>query len=122
MLSETRLKIKEQYAAFIGRKILFTLLLLILVLFLLGFSATLSSADIGITEAYAAILNRLLPDNFDAGWLAKTVLWELRLPRILIGIVAGAGLAVAGTAMQGILAPAPPFFGNFWRIADNVHI
>lgn len=58
--------------------------LLILVLFLLGFSAIPGSADIGITEAYAAILNRLLPDYFDAGCLAKTVLWELRLPCIML--------------------------------------
>jgi iron complex transport system permease protein len=106
MLSETSLKktaIKEQYTAFIGRKILFILSLFILVLLLIVFSATLGSADISMAEAYSAVLHRFFPDNFDAGWLAETVLWELRLPRILLGIVAGTGLAIAGAAMQGIL-------------------
>ncbi len=31
------------------------------------------------------------------------MVWNIRLPRILVGIAAGIGLAVAGSAMQGIL-------------------
>ncbi len=33
---------------------------------------------------------------------AETVVWELRLPRTLMGAVAGAGLAIAGIGMQAV--------------------
>jgi iron complex transport system permease protein len=34
---------------------------------------------------------------------AQAIVWELRFPRILCGLLAGAGLAVAGVIFQGIL-------------------
>ncbi len=37
----------------------------------------------------------------DTGRLADSVLWAIRLPRVLAGIVTGAGLGVAGVALQG---------------------
>jgi len=37
----------------------------------------------------------------DAERLTDSVLWAIRLPRVLSGAVVGAGLAVAGTALQG---------------------
>ena len=33
---------------------------------------------------------------------ADAVLWSIRLPRILLGLVAGAGLGLAGAALQGV--------------------
>ena len=36
-------------------------------------------------------------------WLADVCVWNLRLPRILLGIVAGIGLGIAGAVMQAIL-------------------
>lgn len=33
---------------------------------------------------------------------ADAVLWNIRLPRILLGLVAGAGLGLAGAALQGV--------------------
>lgn len=34
---------------------------------------------------------------------AETIIWKIRLPRILLGFLIGASLAVAGTAFQGLL-------------------
>ena len=39
----------------------------------------------------------------EATWLADTCVWNLRLPRIILGILAGIGLGLAGAVMQGIL-------------------
>lgn len=33
---------------------------------------------------------------------ARTILWQLRLPRLLLGVGVGAGLAVCGAVMQGL--------------------
>jgi iron complex transport system permease protein len=59
----------------------------------------------------AASILRILAGKLGIGPEALTgippgmvaVIWELRLPRILLSILAGAGLAVAGVVFQGIL-------------------
>lgn len=38
----------------------------------------------------------------DADRLTDSVLWAIRLPRVLAGLVAGAGLGAAGVALQGV--------------------
>jgi iron complex transport system permease protein len=47
------------------------------------------------------MLGRRLGLFSDAERLTDSVLWAIRLPRVLSGAVVGAGLAVAGTALQG---------------------
>jgi iron complex transport system permease protein len=39
----------------------------------------------------------------ESTWLADVCVWNLRLPRIILGIVAGIGLGLAGAVMQAIL-------------------
>ena len=68
-----------------------------------GVATTLGSADISIGEAYTAVLHKFFPDYFASDWLACTCVWDLRLPRILMGILAGTGLGVAGCIIQGVL-------------------
>lgn len=41
-------------------------------------------------------------DNVDSA--AKTIIFKIRLPRVLLGVVVGASLAVAGVIFQGIFA------------------
>jgi iron complex transport system permease protein len=102
--TETKIAgIKEQYKKFVGRKILFILSSLILIFILAGVAATLGSAHITFLESYSAILHRFFPNYFHMSRLAYNVVWIVRLPRILMGIIAGIGLAIAGTMMQGIL-------------------
>ncbi|MCE7796184.1 iron ABC transporter permease [Sphingobium sufflavum] len=61
-------------------------------------------ARIPVGTGVAALLSPLLP----AGWrpdvpaASVAILTTLRLPRTLLALIAGAGLAVAGAAMQGI--------------------
>jgi len=59
---------------------------------------TLGSAAIGLGEI-ARVLRRPWQEWGD---LAATVILGLRLPRILLAAMAGAGLAVAGAAFQGL--------------------
>ncbi|HOT08045.1 MAG: Cobalamin import system permease protein BtuC [Methanosaeta sp. PtaB.Bin039] len=95
--------IRERYSRFVGRKMAFLFLLSICIVLLAGFSATLGSANLSVSEVYFAILARFFPGHFQTTWFAETVVWGLRLHRIMMAMVAGAGLAVAGAAMQGIL-------------------
>src|SRR5271170_4109110 len=39
----------------------------------------------------------------DPASLDRTILFDVRLPRVLLGAIAGAGLAIVGAAFQGLL-------------------
>ncbi len=93
-------EIKELYKKFIGRKILFILFSLILIFIIAGVAATLGSYPITVIEVYSIIGHGLFQS---VETTEEIVVWNLRLPRILMGILAGIGLAIAGTMMQGIL-------------------
>ena len=95
--------VREEYNRFVGRKISYILLFIALVVVLVGIAASVGSADITISESYSAILERFFPDHFHTDSIAYKVVWVARLPRILMGIIAGTGLAIAGCVMQGIL-------------------
>jgi iron complex transport system permease protein len=68
-------------------------------------SISLGAGSPRLTEAIQVILSRTFPFlNLDAGTpLAQTIIWDIRFPRIVLALVAGAGLAAAGVTMQGVL-------------------
>jgi iron complex transport system permease protein len=102
-VSEETSVITEQYKKFIGRKVTFILVLIPILFILSGLSASLGSANISIWDAYSAFFCKFFPGHFEYNRLADICVWKLRLPRILMGILAGAGLGVAGAVMQAVL-------------------
>lgn len=56
-------------------------------------------------DTIAILAHRLLGLDLPHTWspAAETIVMELRLPRVLMAMVVGAGLAVAGAAFQGLL-------------------
>ncbi len=87
-------------------KIIRTLFILgiagILVL-LTGFIITLGPLNISVTDSYAALLARFFPDHFTVDALVSRVVWNIRFPRILGGMMAGFGLGICGCVMQAVL-------------------
>ncbi|MHB8117931.1 MAG: FecCD family ABC transporter permease [Methanothrix sp.] len=82
---------------------LFLISLILGIIILAGYAATRGSADISVVDVYTTIIARFLPGHFETSWFSDTIVWGLRLHRILLAIVGGIGLAVAGAVMQGIL-------------------
>jgi iron complex transport system permease protein len=69
-----------------------------------GAAVMSGTSDIGIGDVIAIVLHRLTgigPVTWPAS--AETIVWELRLPRVVAGMVVGAGLACAGTVFQALL-------------------
>jgi len=91
------------YKGFVKKKLLLAAVLLLTLILLAGVSATLGSSGLTIADVYTAVLARAFPGYFQTTWLGEMVVWELRLPPIFMGLLAGMGLAVSGAAMQGIL-------------------
>jgi len=86
----------ENYLKYTWRKtvIIISLVILIGVLGIIAICA--GSADLTPGEVVMTLL----------GWGSETseiVIWNIRLPRVVAAIVAGAGLAVAGCVLQNIL-------------------
>ena len=66
---------------------------------------TVGSTQIGPGDTLGVILQRAFGLDLGGHWTAatETIVWELRLPRVLTAALVGAGLAVAGATFQGIV-------------------
>src|SRR6478752_5952476 len=62
-------------------------------------------ALIGLADTLGVIVYRLTGLDLGRTWTqaTETIVWELRLPRVLTAAVVGAGLAIAGATFQGIV-------------------
>jgi iron complex transport system permease protein len=65
----------------------------------------LGSVSVAPTDTLAILVHRLFHVDLARTWslTAETIVWDLRLPRVLEAAVVGAGLAVAGATFQGLL-------------------
>lgn len=99
----TRSEIQEEYKKYIGRKIFFISFFILLTVLLCGISISLGPLKFSVLEVYATILDRFFPNFFDVPELAPIVVWNIRITRVIMGVLAGAGLAIAGATMQGVL-------------------
>ena len=95
--------VQREFDKFVGRKILFMLALVILAVLLVGVSVTFGPLEITVLEVYEAIVQRVLSTDLGMNKLTELVIWNIRLPRIMWGLVAGFGLGVAGCIMQAVL-------------------
>ena len=81
-------------------KMVFIVFLFFLLLFICAFSVTLGAYLLTVTEVYSIILQCLFQSPETT---KELVVWNLRLPRVLMGILAGICLGIAGCIMQGVL-------------------
>lgn len=67
-------------------------------------SVAAGSASIDAGMVWRIILGRVWPELVAADWTAgqERIVLDLRLPRILLGILVGAGLATVGTVLQAV--------------------
>jgi iron complex transport system permease protein len=102
LLKATELK-KEQ-AKVKRKKRWFILLLVPAVVLLIALGVQTGSADLSVGDVFITILHRFFPGAIDSiGGTADKIIWELRLPRVLMAVLAGAGLAGTGCVMQASL-------------------
>ena len=65
----------------------------------------LGSVAVAPGDTLGILAHRLLGLDVPRTWspVAETIVWDLRLPRVLTAMAVGAALAVAGTTFQGLL-------------------
>lgn len=104
-MSTTAAEIKRIYMQSRKRKILALLVMVIAIIVSVIVSVSLGASSPSINEAATVIFARLFPFlNINAGSkFVQMIIWDVRLPRVILALIAGAGLAVSGATMQGVL-------------------
>ena len=91
----------HQYDTYIWRKWVFMAACIVVMVFTAGLATTIGPMDITFIETYETMWNHITGnitnDAFDYA------ICTLRMPRVVMGVVAGAGLAICGVAMQSTL-------------------
>jgi len=90
-------EILGKYKEYSHKRVYFFLLSLVLLVSIALFSLTIGPADVSIAEAVFTLIGT------DTSSRLNTIIWNIRMPRVLAAIAAGAGLAVVGAAMQTTL-------------------
>ncbi len=92
----------DKYRTYVLRKILFIAIFGIIAFLAVGVSLTKGNYEISFTQCYVTIWEHLTgnirTDSYD-----DFIIWELWLPRAIVGAVSGMALAAAGAVMQSIL-------------------
>ncbi len=101
--SKYQSKYRADYKSFIGKKILFLSSMVALVFVLGGLIVTIGPLDISVIDVYKILLSRLFPGYFALEGLPAQVVWNIRIPRIVAGIMAGFGMGISGCVMQAVL-------------------
>lgn len=93
------------YSNIVSKRVTF----IIVGLIILGISIPLTSSigpatTISVQDVANAIIAKIFPfTGVQSTELADYIVWEIRLPRVIMALVAGMGFAVSGAAMQGSL-------------------
>ena len=93
--------IKRHSVAF--HAVMYIVLIIILCLAMLAF-ISLGSADISFLETYRIIANGMFSTNFSADLNQSHIyiIWQVRMPRVIISILVGMALSAAGAVFQAI--------------------
>lgn len=105
--SDSEMRIKADYKRSITRKIAFGMGCFAATLVIAGYVITYGDYPLEFGQVYGIIWDHILngppsPDEV-IPFMEDHVVWNLRLPRVIVAIVAGFGLAVAGAVMQSTL-------------------
>lgn len=84
-----------------------TIGLLAILLFTVGIAVSWGSGGLSVTDVWRILFGRLpgMAQWVGTDWpqSAETIVWQIRMPRIVLAALVGAALSVAGAIFQGVL-------------------
>jgi iron complex transport system permease protein len=101
----TASELKSLYHKGKKRKIFAILSIFLVLLIIIVISVSLGAGSPRFNEVIQVILSKLFPFfGVEPGpQITQIIVFEIRLPRVVLAVIAGAGLAASGVAMQGVL-------------------
>ena len=104
MINDARKEeMKESYRRYILAKVIFIAILLASIFLISIFALTIGGREITFEQALEVLWNHItgnIPPIDTKEGVDDYTVWNVRLPRIAVAIVSGAGLAIGGAAMQ----------------------
>lgn len=94
-------KVVTDYAKYVFRKWMFILVCIVLIVATIGYALTVGDYPISVMDCYSTIWKHITGSVDDS--LLDSIIFDLRMPRIEVAILAGIGLAVSGVVMQSTL-------------------
>ncbi len=91
----------EEYHGYVLKKTLFIIACAVIAVIVMGVALTIGESPISFVEVYQTIWYHAIGDVQSP--FNDYVIIELRMPRVVIGLFAGAGLAACGAVMQSIM-------------------
>lgn len=79
-------------------------ILIILPIFITILSISIGTYKVSPLEVIQILSNNILQTKFDVSLTAEVVVMHIRLPRTILGLLVGSGLAVAGVAYQSVFS------------------
>ena len=93
----------QVYHRFNRLKFVFIMACIIVAFITAGYALSIGEYDLSFMETYSLLWHHLLGDVPEELGIQEYVVWTLRAPRVLGGLLAGAALSVGGVMMQGLL-------------------
>ena len=91
----------SEYRRFAILKYVFIGVCVFIAFIVAGFAISIGEYTISFTDTYVRIWEHITGNVTDT--IEDGVVWRMRLPRVLGGVLAGSALAVCGVAMQSML-------------------
>jgi iron complex transport system permease protein len=83
-----------------------SVLLLVLLLVLSVFAVTLGTVKLPFDSSLAVLIHKLFGitfDNIAISTATRNIIWEIRVPRVILGILVGGALSLCGCVMQAVV-------------------
>lgn len=85
------------------RRTSFIAVMLCAVVIIAGVSIAFGSTKIPLDQVYKSLINQILPGTFEVFGKYEDIVIDIRAPRVLMAVGAGAGLAIGGCITQSVL-------------------
>ncbi|PIE42901.1 MAG: ABC transporter permease [Gammaproteobacteria bacterium] len=85
------------------RVLIFALIVILIVSMTMAVS--IGSISLPFGRVWSIIFDQMFPNILNGDWPRNEIgiVWQIRLPRVILGALVGAGLAVAGTTIQSLV-------------------
>ncbi len=100
-------ELEKKYSSYTFRKVALTFVLTAGALVVGVYALTFTGRDIGFIDTFVYLFKHISGATYELGtkeWADDYTIWNTYLPRVIIAIVTGAGLAVSGVVMQALLS------------------
>nr|WP_111300397.1 iron ABC transporter permease [Paracoccus saliphilus] len=96
--------VDQRPAARLGLKLGLGTALAAIMMTAVGLSVSVGAVSVPLTTVWGVVLDRLLPGLVTPDWSAgrASIVWEIRLPRVILAGIVGAGLGLVGAALQSV--------------------